>query len=386
MIQQSGGKFSGPEGMRRKQFSLNGYGELLGRWKETYGGGAIEFGPKSSLGLPCTHDLRVATLLARTSDCLLGPDSALKYLGPLFNQRAVVLWSQVDNYPVEQQWEAWYLPFDRANQGLQRVLGVGNREANQTSVDEVWEAIQALMQKPRGRRRIAIATATCDRLILLQKMLQGATNTVWPEDVDWSWHISDDASHEQVYSLLSQSHPYLEQAIRGPVRMWRNPNRLGCDYNVTKVLHEAANTSPDWVLTLDSDMTMHPEWAVRSMELLDWAEANDKDLMAFSPYNSMMHAPFGNFCPGAVQKTTVGGPCTFIRTDLLRDLALHTKVVPKWGNGEPGWDWKLTDEIKRRGGTIACLSPSYVQHLGKVGAHSTGRGTHDHAPDYIMNP
>jgi hypothetical protein len=271
------------------------------------------------------------------------------------------------------------------------VLGVGNREANQTSVDEVWEAIQALMEKPRGRRRIAIATATKDRAILLQHMLKSAQETIWPEDVDWSWYISDDASNEQVYDLLTRSKEYLQLAIRGPVTLYRNPNTIGCDYNVTRVLHYAyasgadVGQQPDWVLSLDSDMIMHPEWAIRSMELLDWAEANDRDVMAFSPYNSMMHAPHANFCPGAVVKTTIGGPCTFFRTDLLKHLQLHTQVTPRWGNGIPGWDWKMTDEITKRGGEIACLSPSYAQHLGKVGAHSTGRGIHDHAPDFILN-
>jgi hypothetical protein len=96
-----------------------------------------------------------------------------------------------------------------------------------------------------------------------------------------------------------------------------------------------------------------------------------------------MHRPSGELFPGVIRKDTVGGACTLIRESLLREFRLHRKATIRWGRKEPGWDWKLSDAIQEQNGIIACLAPSYAQHIGKKGVHSTGAVDFDMALDFV---
>jgi hypothetical protein len=128
-------------------------------------------------------------------------------------------------------------------------------------------------------------------------------------------------------------------------------------------------------------VVVHPEWMERACAALDWAEARGIPLYALGIFNSRMHASGEELWPGVVQKGSLGGACTLIRADILRELKLDQRVTDLWGRGEPGWDWKLCDGIRERGGMIAALTPCYAQHVGRTGAHAGA--AFDDAADFV---
>lgn len=234
-----------------------------------------------------------------------------------------------------------------------------------------------------NRRKIALATAVRDRPDYLRGMIQAALHTQWSRDAEFSWFFSDDASEEAVCRMLLEHADPLEAVLKGQVHLERNAVPLGCDRNVLQAIYTAIASEPEWVCVVDSDMVMHPRWMTLLLEVVRWAEANEQPLMAVTAFNSRMHQPGRQLIPGVIRKDSVGGACTMIKESLLTELRLHKKVTTGWGSSEPGWDWKLTDAIRERRGLIACLSPSYAQHIGEKGAHSTGAVGFDTALDFV---
>ena len=90
LIQEEGGTHDGHL-KQRKLWGTDRYLEIARRWRAQTGGGVLGFGPQSEF--LCDPSLRVATLLGYVVDCVLGPESAGKYFGPLFRQRCVTIWS-----------------------------------------------------------------------------------------------------------------------------------------------------------------------------------------------------------------------------------------------------------------------------------------------------
>jgi hypothetical protein len=379
VIQEEGGTHDGAT-KSRKCWGTIRWNELTKRWKSITGGTAFEFGPRSTVGLECFPNIKQATHLLKNADLVVCPESAAKYAGPMFNQRAVVLWSKFHAYTVDQQWNSWYKLFDRQNLGLQRVVGIGRTSCKETSIAEVWEQMTDLMTKPKHRRSIALATAYWNRLDYLTQVLSHGADTSFPVDHEFSWTFLNDGSTDKSPEMVMQQAKVLKTAIRGDVHSIRQDHR-GCDFAVTAAIKHALIRKPDWVCTVDSDVALNHEWVQRLCEMVDWAEEQSLPLMAISAFNSRLHGTVKTLRPGLVQKGSIGGACLMIRADLLQELQLHSKVTPRWGNGEPGWDWKLVDAIKQRGGIIAALSPSYAQHIGRKGAHAGAN--FDDATDFV---
>jgi hypothetical protein len=380
LIQEEGGTHDGHL-KKRKLWGADRYLEIARRWRAKTGGGVLGFGPKSEF--PCHPSLRVATLLGYVADLVLGPESAAKYFGPLFRQRCVTIWSQHAKFSVQQQLEGWYGPIDHTGvTGREHVLGIGNANSRDTSIDEVWDAMEDVIEQPRGKRKIALATATRDRTGYLTQMLDSVEKTQWPLDADLRWYFSDDASREDVHRLLKDRRKNLELQMRGSTHVMLNARPLGCDRNVLQAIYTALSSEPDWVCAIDSDMIVHPRWLAEMLRVIDWAEANDEPLMAITAFNSRMHGEGPVFCEGAVRKGSLGGPCTMIRADLLRDLQLQSKATIYWGRGEPGWDWKMAEAIQGAGGHMVSLVPSYAQHIGEQGAHALANNF-DMASDFV---
>lgn len=379
MIQEVGGRHDGPTGLR-KHWGRANWRKLLDRWATT-GGGAVEFGKTSAMGLPVGSSLRVATLLGSLVDCVVGPESAVKYFGPLFNQRCVTIWSKFHDFTVEDQLAGWYKPIETSPHGRQRVLGIGRTAATETSPDEVWGAVQAVMTE--SRPRIALATAFRDRPEYLRQMLDTAQSSQWPTSHEFAWWFSDDTSNAHTQQMLRDATPGLEVAFRGRLRGTRNDRPLGCDRNVLRAVYNTLSWNPQWVCTVDSDMVLHPRWMVVLLEALTTLQAQGVNVGALTAFNSRQHRTLGTFAPGIVRKNSIGGPCTLIRVDILRELALQQKATIYWGRGEPGWDWKLTHYLRDRKIEMAALSPSYAQHIGEQGAHAIAGSGFDAANDFV---
>ncbi|NIN64433.1 MAG: hypothetical protein GTO63_06975 [Anaerolineae bacterium] len=232
--------------------------------------------------------------------------------------------------------------------------------------------------------RIALVTATRDRRQLFEALVEDLKHTEWPTHVSWSWHVSDDASHQTTFYGFQQAVNTMIPYLDGPVTIWRNSEALGCDQNVVLAVYRELTDDVDWVGVVDSDMSLHPLWATKLIESIEWAAKEGIELDMVGAFNSAMHGTGSALRPGLVEKGSIGGPCTFIRASLLRSERLSQRVGPTWGKGEPGWDWKLVDAVKKKGTKMAALSPSYAQHMGRVGAHApAGRGPYDQANDFI---
>lgn len=381
MIQEVGGTHDGL--LRdRKCWGTERWQQLIEWWKTSTGGSAFEFGPQSSLHLPCIGNIRVATYLASLMDLVVSPESALKYAGPMFNQRTIVLWSQFHHHTVEEQWRTWYRPFDRESRGLVHILGIGRTDCKETPVAEVIGHATQLLNQPRSTRKIALATAVWNRKDLAVETLRRVSASVWPLDTEFAWHLQDDASIDGISDYLRANQTILGMRFRGPTTVVRNMGHLGCDRTVVASISRALELyQPTWVCTVDSDVVVHPEWMERACQALDWAEARGIPIYALGIFNSRMHLTGEELWPGVVRKGSLGGACTLIRADILRELQLERRVTDRWGNGEPGWDWKVCDGIRERGGIIAALSPCYAQHVGRSGAHA---GTaFDDAADFV---
>lgn len=161
MIQEVGGTHDGAT-QTRKCWGVDNYREIVIRWKQTFGEhtGIYEFGPKSSLGLPCFPNIRISLAVARQMDLLIVPESAGKYLSPLFGVGAVILWSQFHDYTPEEQWRIWYQPFGKTFEEYHEryaqaepqvpycILNYGQLSCQQTTVDEVWTQALHLTMGP----------------------------------------------------------------------------------------------------------------------------------------------------------------------------------------------------------------------------------------------
>lgn len=238
-----------------------------------------------------------------------------------------------------------------------------------------------------GPLRVTIVTATYNRLGLFLDLVNDMKRTEWPDNWLVNWHVTDDASHTTTYygiqKAVNETIPYLT----GTVSVHRNARTLGCDQNIVAALYRSLEDQ-DYVLTLDSDMSLHPAWFLRLTEAIDWAHTTSDPpthLEAVSAFNSRMHGTVGPLREGLVQKGSLGGPATIWKTPLLKEADLLRHITPRWGVDVQGWDWKLVDCIKQAGHTMAALSPSYAQHMGRIGAHSPPgyQGPFDQAEDFI---
>jgi hypothetical protein len=152
MIQEIAGGQDGPL-QARKLWGGDRYQEIAKRWGEHLGGSVCDFGTISTIGLPVAGPLRqalaIASLLGTEEEYgfFLCPESAAKYLGPLFGMRGVVLWSQFHDFEVVKQWAQWYQPFDRLNRGRQVVLAPGTVDCKELSVEMVWAVIGTLYRR-----------------------------------------------------------------------------------------------------------------------------------------------------------------------------------------------------------------------------------------------
>lgn len=177
----------------------------------------------------------------------------------------------------------------------------------------------------------------------------------------------DDTDHN--YSLLALNTPFPTFTIP-----WRS--HLGCDRNILKGFrHALQNVSFQYLINLEDDTRLHPAW-FKTLWELKWKAVGK----AWSVYNSPKHRSYMMRQQDGFQilyKKTIGGFGLMMAQHTVRELLNYTH---RKGVGR-GWDWRLCEMTQAS--FITC-SPSYMQHVGRTGAHTEAGDKHwDHAADFI---
>jgi hypothetical protein len=207
---------------------------------------------------------------------------------------------------------------------------------------------------------------------MFQNTLQQLRQTVFPPGLKPAEVIllvnSDGPSPFNLSSLLDQkSFPMLTAPAE---------RHLGCDRNILKGFRYAVhNFSFKYLINIEDDSQVHPHW-LQALWELKWQAVGK----AWTVYNSPKHKAYmmrsgANF--QILSKKTVGGFGLMMARHTIQELLnyIHRKGVGK------GWDWRLCEMAT---GAFISTSPSYLQHVGRIGVHTEAGDPHwDHAQDFI---
>lgn len=153
LIQCMGGTWDGPT-QTRKLWPVDRYVSLVKWLKDKYPFDICLFDDFNQYTSPlvaagASHldgTFRENLFFARNAQLIIGPDSVSKYLGPVYNTRNIVIWSQFHDHSPQEQMQIWY--GDYFQRRASKITDVRRVSASETSLEDVQFLVENIMKEP----------------------------------------------------------------------------------------------------------------------------------------------------------------------------------------------------------------------------------------------
>lgn len=215
-----------------------------------------------------------------------------------------------------------------------------------------------------------LALTTCDRFDVCETSINSLMKSDFPEDTHLI--IADDCSSDNrvkmlLYAISNKFHKNLT------IKIIFRTQRFGCDRNMISTIKAAFEKSSDeYVVTIDSDAIYNPKWLKKLIEAKDSVSGK---IGMLSAYDSIWHKPKAPYNDLLNVKADVGGFACMVNRDLIMSPELKTE----------SWDWSYIELCRKHDYLILGTKVSYVQHIGKHGAHSDGSDVYDHSETFVSD-
>lgn len=211
------------------------------------------------------------------------------------------------------------------------------------------------------------------------KYLKPSLESLLESDIEGSslWIYDDCSEQPQALQLIEDFVTPLSAKCK--VNYKRNEVNLGCDKNITLSAREIIkNTGCEYIVVTDSDTIYHEDWL--SFLKSQFKNKDLKDVAAISLFNTPNHKVTGKFDKDLNIKESLGGMTVAVKSSYFLEMDETTDT-----EGKPWfcWDWEVVNAATAKGEKLLCSNVSYVQHIGRFGAHSRGDGSWDTCQDFI---
>jgi glycosyltransferase involved in cell wall biosynthesis len=221
------------------------------------------------------------------------------------------------------------------------------------------------------------------------KYLTPSLRSLFESDLgDSTLHIYDDCSEQPEALEALDSISELAPLFNPQVKLHKNKVNLGCDKNITisarKVIEE---TGCDYIVTTDSDTVYNKDWLNFLKAQFEKDKIKSDGIAAISLFNAEAHRVAGKYDDDLNIKQSLGGMTVAVKSSYFFEMDETAAFTMRSDNsdGKPWycWDWEVVYRSMDKGEKLLCSNKSYVQHIGKYGAHSRGDGSWDQCEDFI---
>lgn len=207
---------------------------------------------------------------------------------------------------------------------------------------------------------IPIILNTWNRFPLMQVCVQTLMDSDLPDDIEI--HAFDDCSSDE------RVIPFLKSF---PIRVFRFESQLGCDEAIKTSLRQVyAELKVPWLIHVEDDVYFHLQWYREFMRMIDCAKEQDIPVGLGTVFRTAAHVPNRRLEAFDCLSAT-GAPTLLINTNLLEGLK----------PGGRGFDWDIGSLCTKADLEIICSKRSWVEHLGQIGAHATGKDSESRGMD-----
>ena len=190
---------------------------------------------------------------------------------------------------------------------------------------------------------IAVAVPTYNRAGYVKLCAQAIKNTISKRNI----HVFDDFSSDFGISEL--------RSWFGTSNVRRNAERLKADRQARQIMEWFVETDYDWLVTLDSDLIVRPDWLDKMRAVLTRVPG------VVSLYHSgNANHPTGYCEHDLCEMQSLGN------AGIVWSRPLATKMLSEMSNRD-GFDWGWTEWLKKQGIKQYAIEKSLVLHVGMHG-------------------
>jgi len=214
--------------------------------------------------------------------------------------------------------------------------------------------------------KIAICTTTFNRPQYVKRMVDSLKQTFQISGIEIQQFVRDDmGGGEDNVAKFGTSRFFT--GLSWPVVKNYNLYTQGADKNTLLCFEDVKEWNPDFIVNLDSDMIVKPNWV---QVMVDTWKKYESETGILSGFNTLKNHKILETRDDVYVKNSLGGAGMMIPYSFLQEINLLGHWRASWGNSELGWDFKILEACRVRNKKLMCTKPSVFQHIGEHGIHT----------------